>query len=138
MKKPRKHITHGPEYYIQRDLVDFLEARGWLVERMVGGMFQRGIPDLFIAHLEHGHRWIDVKVEGHYVFTKAQRIKWPVWEKNGVGIWILTAVSEEQYDRLWQPPNMRDYWNPAWDNTMDELNGMIDDMTINKPLEDKH
>ena len=132
MKKPRKHISHGPEYYIQRDLVEFLEARQWMVERMVGNMFQRGIPDLYVAHIKYGQRWIDVKVDGHYVFTKAQRIKWPVWEKNGVGIWILTGVSEEQYDRLFKPPNMRDYWNPAWEEEAAELDQLLSELEINK------
>lgn len=130
MKKPRKHISHGPEYYIQRDLINFLEARQWIVERMIGNAYQTGIPDLYVMHKQKGTRWIDVKVEGHYVFTKAQRRKWPIWEQQRVGIWILTAATEEQYDRLFKPPNMRDYWNPAWDNPMEELDGLIDDMTL--------
>ena len=39
----------GPERKIQRALIAFLNARGWLVERMIGNAFQMGIPDLFVA-----------------------------------------------------------------------------------------
>ncbi|MGO8994885.1 MAG: hypothetical protein ACLQVI_16340, partial [Polyangiaceae bacterium] len=39
----------------------YLKIRGWHVERMIGNAFQMGVPDLFIAHLKWGQRWIDVK-----------------------------------------------------------------------------
>lgn len=123
MDRPRIGETHGPEWRIQRDLIRFLRARGWLVEVMHGNLFQKGVPDLYIAHTEHGQRWIDVKNPVAYTFTKAQRRKWPIWEKHGVGIWILVAATEEEYDKLWKPPNMRHYWKPKWDlePTVDEI-----------------
>jgi hypothetical protein len=105
---------HGPEYGIQKDLIAYLEARGWLVERLIGNAFQLGIPDLFAHHPKWGSRWIDVKVDGKYSFTKAQKIKWPKWERFGVGIWILTGADQANYDKLFKFPNMRDYWKPSW------------------------
>jgi len=123
MKTPKLREKHGPEWKIQQNLVRYLRDRGWMVEVMQGNMFQTGIPDLFIAHLKFGIRFIDVKNPGHYTFTRAQRKKWPNWEKYKVGIWILVAADEENYDRLFKPPNMRDYWKPAWgeEPTVDEL-----------------
>ena len=35
---------------IQRELVRFLRARGWHVERMLANAFQTGIPDLYCYH----------------------------------------------------------------------------------------
>jgi hypothetical protein len=114
MRKIRQ-ARHGPEYYIQKDLVVMLRARGWYVERMIGNAFQYGIPDLFVAHTKWGQRWIDVKRPGkNYSFTKAQKQKWPVWEAFGIGIWILTAADQENYDRLFAPPNWRDYAKANW------------------------
>lgn len=105
---------HGPEWFIQRDLVAFLEAREWLVERMIGNAFQTGIPDLYAHHPKWGGRWIDVKNNGRYSFTKAQKRKWPLWESYGVGIWILTSADQQAYDKLFGPPNWRNYWKASW------------------------
>lgn len=103
-----------PEAKIQAALIDFLEGRNWLVEPTHGNAFQKGLPDLFLAHVRHGQRWVDCKVKGKYSFTKAQKAKWPKWEKNGVGIWILTAASQDEYDLLFQPPNWRKYWRDSY------------------------
>lgn len=105
---------HGLEWYIQKDVVVYLEAEGWDVERLTGNAFQVGIPDLNAAHPKWGERWIDIKVPGKYSFTKAQRLKWPRWEKFRRGIWIMTAANQEQYDLLFHPPNWRDYWKPSY------------------------
>lgn len=128
-KKPRHRPKHGPEYKIQERLVSFLEARGWLVERMIGNAYQMGIPDLYCHHPQYEYRWIDVKVEGKYSFTSAQREKWPLWEEKGVQIWILTEANQEQYDRLFKPANWRDYWKAEWDTqeSVDELMTLIEE-----------
>lgn len=81
---------------------------------MIGNALQTGIPDLYCHHPKYGERWIDAKVEGRYSFTKAQKLKWPLWAKFGIGIWILTGANQEQYDRLFRAPNWRDYWKPQW------------------------
>ena len=113
-----------PEAKIQTALIEFLEGRGWMVEPTHGNAYQKGIPDLFNAHVRHGWRWVDCKVEGKYSFTKAQIQKWPVWEKNGVGIWILTAATEEQYDKLFKPPNWREYWKPRY-GELDDIDALL-------------
>lgn len=120
---------HGPEYFIQQELIAYLEARGWLVERMIGNAFQTGIPDLYCHHPKWGERWIDVKNAGRYSFTKAQKRKWPQWEKAGVGIWILTAANQVSYDKLFGPPNWRQYVKKSWKiPTLEDIDAMIDRM----------
>jgi hypothetical protein len=109
MDKPRIRKQHGPEYGIQRDIVKYLRARGWHVERLIGGAWQSGLSDLFICHKNFGVRFVEIKQEEHYRFTRAQKYKFPLLMKNGCGIWILTEASDEQYARLFQSPNLWDY-----------------------------
>ena len=126
-----KHIRQreGPEHKIQRELVAYLEVREWLVEVMHGNAFQRGIPDLYLFHRKWGQRWVDVKNPKQYAFTKAQKFKWPRWEKAGLGIWILTAASQEEYDKLFAAPNWRDYWKPSWaPPTPDEIDKLLQEV----------
>jgi hypothetical protein len=120
---------HGPEWHIQKALTEFLQARGWVVEVMHGNAFQRGIPDLYLFRKDWGARWVDVKNPKKYSFTKNQRIKWPFWEKMGIGIWILTAATQHEYDKLFKAPNWRDYWKSSWEMpTDDQIDAMIDAM----------
>jgi hypothetical protein len=111
----------GPEAIIQREFIKYLKARGWWVERMIGNALQKGIPDIYAFHTEFGDRWIDLKNAKGYEFTIAQRIKWPIWEAHGKPIWIITGWSDEDYDKLFQPPNWRDYWKDKYDEQMAEL-----------------
>jgi len=128
--EPRNY--HGPEFYIQGKWINFLKAKKWHIERLTGNISQYGIPDVYIAHNEFGTRWVDFKVYGKYAFTKAQKIKWPIWEQYNIGIWILGASSKEEcnfdfmseeYKKLFGKPNWRDYWKSSWDQqpTIDEL-----------------
>ena len=120
---------HGREWYIQKDLIEYLKTRKWLVERMIGNAFQVGIPDIYCHHPKWGGRWIDCKVKGKYSFTQAQKLKWPIWEKYGVGIWILTAADEDEYSKLMKPPNWREFWKPQWNDTPD-INKLLDDVRL--------
>lgn len=119
---------HGPEYKIQAQLMRFLIDREWLVERMHGNVYQQGVPDLYIYHERYGQRWIDVKNPGRYEFTKHQKVKWPKWERFGVGIWIITAATEEEYDKLFEPPNWRQYWKPRYDKEIQEYHDSMGDL----------
>jgi hypothetical protein len=109
MDKPRIRKQHGPEYGIQREIVKFLRLRGWHVERLVGMAWQSGLSDLFICHKKFGIRFVEIKQEDHYRFTRAQKYKFPQLMKNGCGVWILTAATEKQYERLFGLPNLWDY-----------------------------
>ena len=126
---------HGQEHGIQKKFVAFLEKRGWLVERLVGNAYQMGLPDLFIGHPRYGCRWLEIKVYNNYTFTKAQRLKFPVFEEFGVGIWILGAESVEsctkehiiqEYSKLQLPPNWREFWKPSYElPNIDEMMGEL-------------
>ena len=121
--------AHGPEWYIQQDMADYIRTRGWVVEVMHGNAFQRGIPDLWLFRRDAGPRWVDVKNPKQYSFTKAQRAKWPYWDSKGIGIWILVAATQEEYDKLFKPPNWRDYWKTSWAMpTQAEIDSMLEDI----------
>ena len=131
----KARASHGPEYYIQNKWVDFLTAKGWLVERLIGNAYQTGIPDLYLAHPKYGSRWVDIKVYGSYNFTKAQKYKWPLWEEYGIGIWIIGAKDNEsctknhmiyEHEFLLGPPNWRKFWRDSWDKKED-LDALLDD-----------
>lgn len=111
-KGPRDCPTNRgtSEGNIQDQLRSFMSKREWLVERMIGNAFQLGIPDLYCRHRRYGERWIDVKRPKGYTLTRAQKLKWPIWESFGVGIWILTAASQSEYQLLFRPPNWRAFF----------------------------
>jgi hypothetical protein len=118
-----------PELEIQRELVTFLRDRVWHVERMLADAYQNGIPDLFCYHAKWGMRWVEVKRPEGYSFTLRQRQKWPLWEQAGIGIWILTAATQEQYDLLFAPPNWRKFWRPSFATpTMAKIDAIIDEL----------
>lgn len=114
-----RRAAHGPEWHIQQDLIRFLRCREWNVEHTNGNLYQTGFPDLFIHHKKWQTRWIDCKQPKNYTFTKHQKRKWPIWDSFGIGIWILTAATQEQYDLLFGPPNWKDYWKSSWGNIPD-------------------
>jgi hypothetical protein len=118
---------HGPEWYIQKDVIEYLKDRSWLVEVMHGNAFQKGIPDLYVFNrLKGGERWIDCKNPKQWSFTKAQRRKWPIWDHFGVGIWIVTAATQEEYDKLFAPPNWKEYWKDSWAMpTLSDIDAML-------------
>jgi hypothetical protein len=128
MDKPRLKNKHGKEFGIQAEVVKFLKTRGWHVERLVGGAFQSGLPDLFACHLKFGFRFIEIKYEDSYHFTKAQKWKFPLLVANGCGIWILTEASEEQYDRLFKEPNLWDYLKRKDCLNVKELDNILEEM----------
>ena len=100
-------VQTRPEAKIQDELERFLKARDWFVKSTHGNAYQSGFPDLYCHHVKYRARWIECKVEGHYVFTRAQLLEFPKMSAFGVGIWILTDANEEEYRKLWLPPN----WN---------------------------
>jgi hypothetical protein len=126
MRKIRQP-AHGPEWHIQQALIRYLEARGWMVEHTHGSLFQTGFPDLFIAHEKWCTRWIDCKQPKQYSFTKAQKRKWPQWDAKGVGIWILTAATQEEYDKLFKKANWRLFWKESW-GIIPDIDALLDEL----------
>jgi hypothetical protein len=120
---------HKLELHIQRELVEFLRARGWYVQRMLADSFQNGLPDLYCHHKKWGQRWVEVKRADGYSFTRRQRQKWPEFEQAGIGIWILTAATQEEYDRLFGPANWRDYYKGSFQvPDVHAIDAMLDEL----------
>lgn len=98
-----------PEALIQSELKEFLKKKGWWVKVVHGNMFQSGLPDLYAAHRKLGTRWIEVKHLKAYHFTRAQLECFQQMTLAGVGVWILTAATEEEYAKLFKPANWYQY-----------------------------
>ena len=105
MEPPRIYEKKGPEAVIQEAIIQFLQARQWFVKSTHGNLYQSGFPDLFATHSQYRTRWIEVKCPTGYCFTPAQLRDFPKFCANGSGVWVLTAATEEEYKKLWQPCN---------------------------------
>jgi len=100
-----------PEAKIQKALVEFLTVRGWYVMETHGNLYSRGWPDVYATHSKYGLRWIEVKLpkmKGSK-FTPSQMEIFPKLRANGTRIWVLTAASEQEYQKLFKPDNIREY-----------------------------
>ncbi len=94
------------EAKIQGDLVKYLRERGWFVKETHGNMYQQGLPDLYCIKRRYGTRWIEVKRPTKYKFTPAQWDDFPRMLAEGAKIWILTAATEAEYQKLFKPMNL--------------------------------
>lgn len=103
----------GPERVIQDALVKYLRERGWVVKETHGNMYQNGLPDLYAAHIRYGARWVEVKNPLGYAFEASQLEFFPLLASAGVGVWVLTAASESEYQKLFQPYNWWQYLSVA-------------------------
>ena len=74
-----------------------------------GNMYQSGFPDLFACHKRYGSRWIEVKNPLKYKFTPAQLQDFPMFAAHGVGVYVLTAATQLEYDKLFLPANWHTY-----------------------------
>lgn len=95
----------GVEDRIQHDIIQMLTLRNWICMPTHGNMYQRGFPDVYAVHNEHGQRWIEVKNPRKFSFTPAQRKYFPIILASGVGIWILTGATDLEYNKLFMPAN---------------------------------
>lgn len=90
------------------------------MKNMHGNMYQHGIPDLYACRRRFHYgvpaegihyadeplvRWIEIKNPLKYKFTAAQLKDFPRFQKEGVGIWVMTAATEAEYAKLFRPPN---------------------------------
>lgn len=119
-----------PEAAIQKKVVGLLRARGWFVRTTHGNAYQSGWADIFCFHPEHGFRWIDIKNPDAYEFTQAQILQWPQWEEGGVGIWILVASTNEEYQKLFGEPNWRDYWKDRYNRHLTPVREIINPIIL--------
>ena len=129
----RPQAKASPELKIRSAIRTMLQARGWHVEIMHGNKYQHGIPDLWIWHAEWDFRWVDCKTPKKNSLTKRQCQKWPVWEKKGIGVWIMVAATQDEYDKLMGPPNFRDFWRPSYDKYLlseAELDKILDEIEL--------
>lgn len=102
----KKKFREKPEAKIQRAIVEYLAVRGWYTMETHGNMFQRGFPDVYATHSKYGARWIEVKNPLAWKFTAAQQECFPKLLANGTRIWVLTAATDEEYAKLFQPCNI--------------------------------
>lgn len=109
-------MAKRPEDQLKEKIKSFLAQRGWLVEHTHGNVYQKGLPDLYCWNEQLGiHRWVDVKMPNRHTYTKDQCQKWTYWESKGLGVWIMMGASEGWYQKLFEPPNFREYWKPSYD-----------------------
>ena len=99
----------GPEAKIQEAVLKKLRYLGWYVVIMHGNIHTHGFPDLFACHSRYGTRLIEIKNRDNYSFTASQLDKFPKLCANGAGVWILTGDSDEEYNKLFKPPNWAFY-----------------------------
>jgi hypothetical protein len=111
MKPLKPKRRKGPEAIIQAAIIDMLRIKGWHVMVTHGNMYQSGFPDLFACHSMYGTRWIEVKLPDMKgsKFTPAQLEHFPKMTANGSGVWILTAATESEYEKLFRRPNFWAY-----------------------------
>lgn len=103
--KAEKTKRNGPERIIQNALVKMFKLKDWGVKETHGNIYQFGFPDLYVFHKSYGTRWVEVKNPLAYSFTPAQLETFHEFASKGVGIWILTAASEAEYQKLFRPAN---------------------------------
>ena len=113
IRKPT--FQKGREAQIQDAITKMLTLYGWYVKPTHGNMYQWGFPDLFACHSSYGQRWIEVKLPNMQGsrFTPAQLESFPKLCANGSGVWILTAATDHEYEKLFEKSN---YWQytDAW------------------------
>lgn len=105
-KQKIKNYKKGPEAKIQEAVIKMLRERGWFVKVLHGNLFQSGMPDLFICQRRYGSRFVEIKNPEAYSFTSAQWETFPRLIAEGVGVWILVAATEIEYQKLFQKPNL--------------------------------
>lgn len=92
------------EFKIQEEIESKLRSLKWFVKSTHGNIYQYGFPDMYLAHVKYGTRWLEIKNPAGYHFTPAQIITFREMAGAGVGIWIATSVLEVP-DLLFKPPN---------------------------------
>lgn len=103
--EPLAKKRERPEKKIQNQIEAMLRQKEWIVKSTHGNLYQSGFPDTWCSHIKYGQRWIEIKYLEAYSFTDAQMLWFPLMVANGAGIWILTAATETEYQKLFKPCN---------------------------------
>ncbi len=100
-------MPQKPETILQKSIMDYMRLRGWECWNTHGSQYQMGFPDFYTAHFKYGTRWVEVKLPHRKVnpFTPAQMKVFQEFAGKGVGIWVLTAASSTEYNKLFKPSN---------------------------------
>lgn len=106
---PPRKIKANPEALIQEAIIKKLRQHEWLVKATHGNMYQSGFPDLYCCHHRYGQRWVEVKNKEAYQFTPAQLEEFPRFTAAKAYIWILVSDSNDEYNKLFGPPNWQFY-----------------------------
>lgn len=110
---PKRITNTRVEAKIQKEIIRFLELRGWYVKVLHGNAYQTGMPDLFACKRSLGWRFVEVKQPDKYMFTSSQCEAFPRFAQAGVGIWIMTEAADHEYNKLFCPPNWHVYFEPT-------------------------
>lgn len=105
--KESAFVQKGPEADIQTAIIEHMQGDGWFCKVLHGNVYQHGMPDVFACRKGDRWRFIEVKNPQGYKFTGAQLETFKMLDAHNVGIWILTSPND--YNKLWQPPNWRQY-----------------------------
>lgn len=98
--KPPKHTVHtGPEAVGARHLRLYMMKEGWHIEKLHGGKYQSGFPDLLCLHPRYGIRWIETKAPGGKLSSR-QIEKFHKFKKYGQQIYVLE--DETHYSRIFE------------------------------------
>ena len=107
------------EQSIQNQIRKRLKEIGWSTRKTHGNKFQAGWPDLYCYHREYGERWLEVKTPTGRL-TKAQRKEFPLWEADGIKIWIAESA-EDVPELLFEEPNWRNWYDEP--ETLEDIYG---------------
>ena len=105
MRKPKIKSKHGPEWFIQQKIIKYLQDRGFFVKIITASLYLSGMPDLYATHRVYGPKFIEVKVENRWSFTKAQKETFPELLGHGTPIWIMFEADDANYKLLFEPCN---------------------------------
>lgn len=92
----------------QQRVIKYLRLRDWQVKETEGTPLSYGWPDLYVAHLRHGPRWIEMKVPGGKL--RETQIEFITdFALVGVGVWVLEDATPAEYAKLFGEPNWSEY-----------------------------
>jgi hypothetical protein len=98
------------------------ENHGWVVINVHGNAFTKGLPDKYCVDITprnssgktFGQRWIELKRPTVGRYTIDQVYTFPLIERAGIGVWVVTEATELAYNSVVAgPPNWRNFLRPG-------------------------